>query len=234
MALFLSIFIYSREAYAIFDIMAKVQSVLQLYKEVENKVQEATKKLRDIEKRARQGFALATSCFKNPTKCDAKALAAFALDSESWVKDSMTELRVMAKASALKKGDLKKKADEGLAQSVVNGYIYKLGQGDDISNTEFNRSQLNAVIADDAALLFAKAVAVRQTILAEDGSLYQSEFKNENIDELLKAQNVVTIATQYRLDRILELRSYMVGAPATAEITQQVQEADEDLRKKYE
>ena len=42
-ALFLSLFVYTREAYAIFDIMAKVQSALELYKDVENKVQQYTK-----------------------------------------------------------------------------------------------------------------------------------------------------------------------------------------------
>ena len=76
--LFLSLFVYTREAYAIFDIMAKVQSALELYKDVENKVQQYTKKLRDIEKRARQGFDLASSCYKNPKQCDPKALEAFA------------------------------------------------------------------------------------------------------------------------------------------------------------
>ena len=93
-ALFLSLFVYTREAYAIFDIMAKVQSALELYKDVENKVQQYTKKLRDIEKRARQGFDLASSCYKNPKQCDPKALEAFAKDSESYVK-SMKEIRVM-------------------------------------------------------------------------------------------------------------------------------------------
>ena len=40
-ALFLSLFVYTREAYAIFDIMAAVQSTLELYKDVENKVQQS-------------------------------------------------------------------------------------------------------------------------------------------------------------------------------------------------
>lgn len=101
-ALFLSLFVYTREAYAIFDIMAKVQSALELYKDVENKVQQYTKKLRDIEKRARQGFDLASSCYKNPKQCDPKALEAFAKDSESYVK-SMKEIRVMPGAEELKK-----------------------------------------------------------------------------------------------------------------------------------
>ena len=213
-ALFLSLFVYTREAYAIFDIMAAVQSTLELYKDVENKVQQYTKKLRDIEKRARQGFDLASSCYKNPKQCDPKALEAFAKDSESYVK-SMKEIRVMPGAEELKKGDLKKKSDKSLAQTVETSYIYQRGQGDDIEKT------------DDAALLFAKGVSARQSILVEDGSLYQVEFKKNNIDEILNAQNIVAIATQQRLNRILELRTYMASAGATAELTRQTREADE-------
>lgn len=225
-ALFLSLFVYTREAYAIFDIMAKVQSALELYKDVENKVQQYTKKLRDIEKRARQGFDLASSCYKNPKQCDPKALEAFAKDSESYVKN-MKEIRVMPGAEELKKGDLKKKSDKSLAQTVETSYIYQRGQGDDIEKTSKNRRLINAVVADDAALLFAKGVSARQSILVEDGSLYQVEFKKNNIDEILNAQNIVAIATQQRLNRILELRAYMASAGATAELTRQTREADE-------
>ncbi len=225
-ALFLSIFIYTREAYAIFDIMAKVQSVLELYKDVENKVQENLKKLRDIEKRARQGFDVANSCFKNPTKCDYKSLEALGKDSESYVK-SLTEIHVMPGADELKKGDLQKKAEKGLAQNVKDSYIYKRAQGEDIKNTSENRRQINAVVADDAALLFAKGVSARQSILVEDGSLYQNDFNNENIDEILNAQNIVSIASEQRLNRILELRAYMVGASSTAAMTEQTIEAKE-------
>ena len=66
-----------------------------------------------------------------------------------------------------------------------------------------------------------------KNILVEDGSLYQSEFKNENMDEILNAQNIVAIATEQRLNRILEMRAYMTSAGSTAELTQQTREADE-------
>ncbi len=224
--LFLSMFVYTREAYAIFDIMATVQSILERYKDVENKVQEYQKKLRDVEKRARQGFDLASNCYKNPTKCDAKAIEAFSKDSESYVK-SLKEIKVMPGAEELKEGDLKKKSDSSLAQTVENAYIYKRGQGQDIEKTAENRRYLNAIVADDTALLFAKGVSARQSILVEDGSLYQSEFKNENMDEILNAQNIVAIATEQRLNRILEMRAYMTSAGSTAELTQQTREADE-------
>jgi DNA-binding CsgD family transcriptional regulator len=153
-------------------------------------------------------------------------LEAFAKDSESYVK-SMKEIRVMPGAEELKKGDLKKKSDKSLAQTVETSYIYQRGQGDDIEKSSKNRRLINAVVADDAALLFAKGVSARQSILVEDGSLYQVEFKKNNIDEILNAQNIVAIATQQRLNRILELRAYMASAGATAELTRQTREADE-------
>lgn len=122
---------------------------------------------------------------------------------------------------------MKKKSDKSLAQTVETSYIYQRGQGDDIEKTSKNRRLINAVVADDAALLFAKGVSARQSILVEDGSLYQVEFKKNNIDEILNAQNIVAIATQQRLNRILELRAYMASAGATAELTRQTREADE-------
>lgn len=93
----------------------------------------------------------------------------------------------MPGAEELKKGDLKKKSDKSLAQTVETSYIYQRGQGDDIEKTSKNRRLINAVVADDAALLFAKGVSARQSILVEDGSLYQVEFKKNNIDEILNA-----------------------------------------------
>ena len=82
-------------------------------------------------------------------------------------------------------------------------------------------------LSDDTALLFAKAVATRQSILLEDGSLYQSNFNNENMDEILNAQNIVDIATQQRLNRILELRSYMNSGVSAAELTEQTNRTEE-------
>ncbi len=226
--LFFSLFVYTREAYAIFDIMAKVETVLELYKDVENKVQEVQKKLRDIEKRARQGFDIASNCYKNPTKCDVESLTAFTEYSKEYVKNSITEIRVMPGASELKQGDLKKKRDEILAQTVENAYIYKRGQGKDIANTTENRRYINAIIADDTAILFAKGVSARQSILKEDGTLYQKVFKNENMDEILHAQNLVAIATEQRLNKILEMKAYMTSAGSTAELTQQTRDYEEE------
>ena len=226
-ALVLSLFMYTREAYAIFDIMAKIESVLEQAEDYKNKIQEYAKKAREIEKRARQGFELAKSCYKNPKSCDTKALETWGKDAKQFYVETMDEIRVMPGAEELSDGDLNEKLDVSLIKTIQNTYIYHRGQGKDLENLNENRRQLNAILSDDTALLFAKAVATRQSILMEDGSLYQQNFKNNNIDEILSAQNVVDIATQQRLNRILELRAYMVSGAAAAEMSTQTIEAEE-------
>ena len=226
-ALVLSLFMYTREAYAILDIMAKVQSALEQAEDYKNKIQEYAKKLRELEKRARQGFELAKSCYKNPKSCDTKALETWGKDAKQFYVETMDEIRVMPGAEELSDGDLNEKLDVSLIKTIQNTYIYHRGQGKDLENLNENRRQLNAILSDDTALLFAKAVATRQSILMEDGSLYQQNFKNNNIDEILSAQNVVDIATQQRLNRILELRAYMVSGAAAAEMSTQTIEAEE-------
>ena len=212
-------FISIQEAHAVFDIMAAIQSKLELYKDIENKVQEIQKKLSDIEKRARQGFDLASNCFKNPTKCDVNAVIAFSKESKSFVKDNIKEIRVMP--NGIEKDELVSAGDSSFTQKVEESYIYRRRQGDDIKNTNENRKNINAVIADDVAIAFAKGVATRQSIYKEDGGLYQYKFKNNNIDEILNAQNTVALATQYRLNKILELRAYQISAQETADLTRQ-------------
>lgn len=226
-ALFLSVFTFTPKAYAVLDIMATVQSGLELYKDVENKVQEIQKKIADIEKRARQGFAAGANCFSNPLSCDANALSALGLDAPGYIT-KIKEFRVMPGAEALQSDDINKKAAEGLMDTVKTSYIYKRGQGDDLNKLRENRRGNNAVITDEVALLFAKGATTRHSVMEEDGSLYQTKFNKDNVDEILAAQNKVGIATVSRLARILELRAYMVGAEATAEMTRQNIEADEN------
>lgn len=212
-------FVSIQEAHAVFDIMAAIQSKLELYKDVQNKVQEIQKKASDIQKRARQGFDLASNCFKNPTKCDVKAVKAFAEGSSSFIKDNIKEIRVMP--NGIEKDELVNAGDSSFAKKVEESYIYKRRQGEDIKNTNENRKNINAVISDDVAIAFAKGVAVRQSIYQENGDLYQYEFNNNNIDEILNAQNTVTLATQQRLNKLLELRAYQISAQETADLTRQ-------------
>lgn len=221
LTLLLSSFISAQSAYAVFDIMAAIQSGLELYKDIENKIQELQKLAADIEKRAKQGFAAASSCFKNPTDCDAGAFLALGMDAQNYVDNKIAEFRVMPGAEELQKGDINKKSSENLMETVRTSYIYKRGQGKDLENLRKNRRGNNAVVTDEVAILFAKGATTRHSIMEEDGELYKTKFDNNNVDEILQAQNLVEIATVSRMARILELKSYMIGAEATVELTRQ-------------
>lgn len=218
-ALFISIFAFTREAYAVFDIMAQLQSALEQYKDMENKLEEMQKKLRDIEKKARQGFDAAKGCVTNPVNCNIDGLLTFA--ETAAVLNKTVGFYVMDGATALKSGDLSKVSEEALSDSVVEGYIFKRGQNKDLQKADKNSAGLNAVIAQDVATLFAKSISLRMSIIKEDGELYQKEFKNENKEEILNAQNIVSIASQRRLNHILMLKAYMISGPATAQLQQQ-------------
>ncbi len=220
-------FLSIQEAYAVFDIMAAIQSKLELYKDVENKVQEMQKKISDIRKRATQGFEIASNCFKNPTKCDLNAITTFTKDSKSFVQNNIKEIRVMP--NSIESQELVETKDEELTNAVDESYIYTRRKGEDIERTNKNRKDINAVIIDDVAIAFAKGVATKQSIYQETGDLYQYDFKNKNIDEILHAQNIVTLATQQRLNRILELKAYQISAQETADLTRQSHDDTSDL-----
>lgn len=208
-----------RPAQAIIDPMAVIQSFLEVYKEAETKVQEIQKKVRDLQARDLQGFSVATSCMSNPKKCDVKALAQLGKDAAGYIK-KYKGVKTVSEATELATGDLRKKNSEGLENVVKNTYIYKKAQGDDLKKLHKNRSEVNGVALDDVALLFAKGATTRNSIQAEDGSLYQTEFTKNNMDEILKAQIVVSLSTQSRLARILEIRAYMLSPSATVNTMQ--------------
>lgn len=218
-ALFISIFAFTREAYAVFDILAQLQSALEQYKDMQNKLEEMQKKLRDIEKKARQGFDAAKGCVTNPTSCNLKGLKSFEAAGSS-IK-SLRGINVMAGATELQGADLNKVSDETLSNSVVEGYVFKRGQAKDIQKSNKNSAGLNAVIAHDVATLFAKSISVRMSIIKETGELYQKDFEQENKEEILRAHNIVSIASNRRLNHILMLKAYMISGPATAQLQQQ-------------
>lgn len=224
--MFLSLLSCPKSSYAVIDPLAYIQTGMELYKEAENKVQEVQKMKQDLEKRAKQGFTAALNCFKNPMKCDPNAFKALGINAPGFVTNKIKEFRTMP-GSPLKEGDLSKKASQDLMTGIRGSYIYQRGQGDDLEKLRQNRRDNNAVVTDELAIMFAKGMTTRNSIQTEDGKLYQTEFKNDNIEEILKAQNVVGIVTDSRLARILELRAYMVGAEATAELTRQHREANE-------
>lgn len=218
-ALFFSLLISTKEAFAIYDFMAKVQSGMELKTEIETKVQEYRKQLEDMQKKLTQGFSAITSCFSNPLNCDIAAFSGY-FDAN---KDDITmvkEIPVMENATLMQSANLSEVNTESLNEEVDNAYVYQRAQGKDLGNANTYRKNINNVISQEAEILFAKGMVSRHMIQDENNP-YPSEFTQNNIDEILKAHDTVEIMIMSRLARIVELRAQMVGAEATSELTTQ-------------
>jgi hypothetical protein len=223
-AVFLSVFVVAKPAYAIIDIMAMVQSALELKKEIETKVQNIQRKISDAKKRLVQGYQLGANCFSKPASCGLNALTNLTSINE---KDplgviilEMTGIRTVKGAESLSQGDVVNKKSENLDKTVVKAYTYVKGQEDSFKNLNENREQLNSVTADEVALLFAKGAATRQSIRNEDAKdMYPTEIGDKQSD-IIAPHSAVALKSQERLTRILELRAYMAGAEATSDMGQ--------------
>ena len=222
--IFISMFSIATPAYAIVDIVATVQSVLEKVKEVKTKVETIRKKIEDGYRRVAEGFQAASSCFSNPKKCGLNALSKLGQNIQR--EGTMIGIRTV-EGSGLD-GDLKSKKSDQLDESVINAYSYKKGQEDAIANAGNKRDQIQGAIADELAILFAKGMVVQQMIVNEkEEDLYLANIE-ENQSQILSAQNNLALVSQARLSRILELRSYMQGANATAELGRYTLPADDE------
>ncbi len=218
----LSLFAFTNNAYAVIDIPAILQSALKLKSDIENKLVEIQKLKQDAQKTVRQGFEIGKNCFSDPKSCykDAKSLKH---DAESTIQG------IRSVGSELKSSDLMIKNPKDLADSIINDGTYKKGQGQDIIRKATNEAVNNAIVTDLLAILFAKGVVTRQSILQENPELYNRSFKDEsNIEEILYAQNTLMLNSDRRIARILELRTFMFNAQAIKELTQYNREAKED------
>jgi len=238
LTLLLSLFVYTRSAYAIFDLPAILQSLLEYKTELENKYKEIMKLKDDIEKRAKQGFAMASNCFTSIKDCDINGMTDLYNDATGALKKGyvvrMKEFPVMPNAEKLKEdmNDTSKNMADEYQTTVRNSYIYKKGGSKDLEKIRENRDNINSIVIDEIAMLFSKGATTRHSVQTEENGdeenkKYTTEFKEDNLDEILAAQNNVGMLTNSRLARIIELRAYMNSATATAEMTQHSVEADD-------
>ena len=222
---FLSVFVFVQPAYAIIDIMATVQSALEMKKEIETRVQTIRKKLEDAKKRLVQGYKAGANCFANPKSCGTNALTELTKDMLSTDPLGvrileMTGIRAVEGAEGLTAGDVAKKRAEDVEKSVLTSYTYVKGLGNDLKNLSDFRNIVNAVIADETALLFAKGASVRQSIRNENQEeIYPTKIENK-LSDILAVHNALAIKSEERLTRILELKAYMGGAQANSELAQ--------------
>lgn len=235
--LLLCCFTYVRPAHAVFDFLAAIEDGIDLVIDIQTKVEQLQNKIAEIKKRVTQGFAVAGGCIQNPLQCDVGALMSFVGDGISVINKTLDGVYVMKKAKLMAKENLNEQCITCLEDEVRDTYIYKRGDGKDMKRLNENRADINGIVINDTNVLFAKAITTRHSIIAEDASLYPTDFgddsgtsdpenaKNpENIENVVRAQTFVALYTQSRLARILELRAHMVGAEATVELTRQGQE----------
>lgn len=227
---FLMVFALARPAYAIFDVLAILETGLEYKQEFEHKIKEIQKFKDDQIKRLKQGFEMAKSCFKNPEQCASAEMVKY-FDPK---KNQTTYVKKVNKifampGSAMGSGSIVKTSQEKMANDIENTYIYKRGRGNDLVETKKNRDNLNKVIANETALMFAKGATTKHSIQGEeDSSLYPDIGDKNNLDEILQAEARVTTLANSRLARILELRASMISSQSAAELTQQSVANEED------
>lgn len=208
---------YGKEANAIFDPMATVESALELKDEIVTQVQEVQKFKQDMEKRIKQGYAMATSCFKNPTKCGFESLASLSNDGFKTIK----VFPMMPGAVELLEQDLTNIKSEDINEKIRKTYIYKSGK-DSLNNLKKNREGINSVVADQSAILFAKGAMMKTRLEKEDSAaIYQDPSAENKVDSIKYSQSKLDITSNVRLARILEIKAYMHNAQSTAELMQQ-------------
>ena len=225
-ALIVSMISVARPANAIIDIMATIQSGLELKTEIMNKIEAVQKKIMDAYKRAVQGFQAASNCFANPLKCDIKTLGSLGKGAIGSIK-SITGVRTVPGAEKLASSNLKTESAKGLDKEIMENYTFIEGQKNSLEATAKKKQELNAVTADEIAILFAKAMATRQSIRNEKAEEIYSNDIGESQSDILAVHNTLTLKSQERLSRILELRAYMIGADATKELSKNSVKKDE-------
>jgi len=230
-ALFLLVFAFARPAHAIFDVLAILESGLEYKQEFEHKIKEIQKFKDDQLKRLKQGFEMATSCFKHPDKCASGEMVKY-FDPEknktTYIK-KVNKIFTMPDSKTMASGSIVKTSQEKMAIDVESSYIYKRGRGDDLVKTKKNRDDINKIVASETALMFAKGATTRHSILGEeDATLYPDIGDKNNMDEILQAQARVTLLTNSRIARIVELRASMISSQSAAELTQQSIANEED------
>ena len=227
LALLFSFFVYTREAYAVFDFVATIQSQLEGFQKTLGKYQEIMKKATDTYTRAKRGYDAANGCIKKPATCFA-AIATIG----SAMGYGISKIAVM-KRIKLPEGPLLETSSQDMVNELEKG-VYVKGQENAIAKTEEIRDENNAVVASDVATLWAKATSTRQAILKEDdneqynAALEGTSGEDEaNMEKLLASQQMLSLLSAKRVNRILELHSYMLSAPSTFELVSHSNESEE-------
>ena len=210
-AVFLSFMLFAREAHAVFDFVALLQTVMKHVDEVKKQVEEVKNSIEDAKEKLKQGF-LGEICNYLPELCGSGG-------------SQITPITgvVALEGSGLDEGDIAAEDPTDLAKKISDTYIYKKGQDKSLDTQKSLAENINATIVKDISVLFAKAMATHQSIIDEDSQeLYPYENATQSSETILSSQNKVVLNSQKRLSRILEIRAYMITAVDSLELKNKI------------
>ncbi len=215
----LSFVMYTGRAYAVMDLMGKVQSVLEKVERVKKQVEQEVKKAIDIKKRVVQGYETAKGCVTNPVAC---AMNVGLKYGAGYITGEITGFPTLSGVSRdVLNVDMTKLEED------IRSTEYKRGGADAIDAVYKNRQKNSAVARANIAILFAKAAATKQSMYQEGNDIYPREF-DDNLESILKARGQIEMMSNYRLSRILEMRAYMNSGAGVSGLTLHTRSKNDD------
>lgn len=235
--LMLTLFIIaSSNAYATFDIPAAMFITGGKFENIKQRIIEEMDKIKRTQDNLTAGWKGVKDCVGsfNPSTCINMGKSLKSLGAE--YGDQISNINVLPNTGLDKVDKDTKSAD--IINSIKDGAIYKSNQGNSIEEANKQSKINNAMLADDIATLFAKSTAVRQKILTdteqtntidgEKSNLYQKIEDDEDTSVIIQKKARQRIESVSRITRIMELRAYMIGIPATSELTKYVKDGSTD------
>lgn len=91
------------------------------------------------------------------------------------------------------------------SEKVKETYNRVFGQDNNITIAKEKQAQINKLLGDSSARLYARALILRQDLLAEENP----DDKLDTIQDALKATNAMMIQSSRRWNKILEMQAYI-------------------------
>ena len=211
---------HTTNAYATFDLPSAVSSTLEKVEDIKQDILGFYNQVMQAQQDITEGWKNVQSCIKADVKGCKNALG-----NMQNVEGQISVINVLPETGLDKVGD---KDSREIIEGIKNA-IYVAGEGNSIENAQKQLKANNAMLADDVATLFAKGTAYRQKILKDgvEESNYHDFKEDDTLEYILKEKARMRISSAERIARIIELRAYMIGIPATSELTKYQKEASE-------
>lgn len=224
-----SLIMYTANAYATFDFISN----LSAYSE---KVEDIKQKYLSYANAIEQAKTDVTKGYEGVRKCTSGNVSG-CMNAGQSIKELKGEYGDQIASIAVLPGSGLDTIQNKNAQEIIDNTkkaIYVANQGNSIENANQRAAANNIMLADDIATLFAKSTASRQRILkdgTDDKETYSTKDpfndKHSDTQTMIQGKARQRLNSISRIARIIELRAYMIGIPATSELTMYVREAQD-------